>query len=104
MDSEIRFHPDTVRRGAADLSDAGRCMTASYREHGGDIEDLSEARPWGQDEIGQSFQTNYDQILPTLMKAWPDLAAFVEQYAAAVTYAADAAEQANAAARRRLTW
>jgi uncharacterized protein YukE len=101
---EIRVDPTVVRQGAVYLSDAGRTISAVHRQFAGDIEDLGATKPWGHDVIGAAFQTNYDQIFPTMMEAWPKLATYLEEYATAVTYAAEAAEQANAAAQQRLTW
>jgi hypothetical protein len=104
MTGEIRVDPTVVRQGGAYLNEAGRAVSSVHRQFAGDIEHLGATKPWGHDDIGAAFQTNYDQIFPTLMEAWPKLAAYLEQYATAVTLAAEAAEQANAAAQQRMTW
>lgn len=104
MDGEVRFDPALVARGVSYLSEAGEALTRLQGQLGDDIESMSAARPWGNDDIGQAFQTNYDQIFPKLMQAWPKLGTDVSQYATAVSAVEDAAAQAEAAARQRMTW
>jgi len=101
---EMRLEPVVARQGAEYLTDAGRQVDDVRRTLGAEREHDAAARPWGHDDIGAAFQTNYDQAVPMVMEAWPKLGAYLEYLGAAVTAAVDAAVAENEAARQRLTW
>jgi hypothetical protein len=101
---EIRLEPVVARQGAQYLTDAGRQVSQARRTLGAELEDEAAARPWGHDDIGAAFQTNYDQAVPMVLAAWPKLGEYLEYLGSAVTAAADAAVAENEAARQRMTW
>ncbi|GAA3349777.1 hypothetical protein GCM10020358_73190 [Amorphoplanes nipponensis] len=78
MPDELWLDPDRVAGGGRDLAAAGQHFTAERRGAGNELAALSGGRPWGTDDIGQTFENNYRPIEQQVLLAWEKLGLYVE--------------------------
>jgi len=78
MTEELWLDPDRVTSGGRDLAAAGKHLTTERSGIGGEVASLSGQRPWGNDEIGQTFEKNYRPIEQQVLLAWEKLGLYVE--------------------------
>jgi hypothetical protein len=78
MAEELWLDPDRVLSGGRDLAAAGKHLTAERSGAGGELAAISGQRPWGTDEIGQTFENNYRPIEQQVLLAWEKLGLYVE--------------------------
>jgi hypothetical protein len=78
MTEELWLDPDRVTSGGRDLAAAGKHLTTERSGIGGEMASLSGQRPWGNDEIGQTFERNYRPIEQQVLLAWEKLGLYVE--------------------------
>ena len=104
MSDHLFLDPEQALDATARLTDAGSSYFDLRYSAGAEICHASEARPWGRDDIGATFDQNYRPIEQQVMAAWLQLSAFLENIAAAAEHtvrqniAAD--EQARAEVQR----
>jgi hypothetical protein len=77
-DDRLRLDAAEALRGALDLSAAGRRLTEQRIGPGTEVAAASDARPWGYDAAGQSFESQYRAVEQQVLDAWELLAAYVE--------------------------
>ena len=78
MAEELWLDSDRVVNGGRDLASAGKHLTSARLSAGGALAATSGARPWGTDDIGQTFENNYRPIEQQLLLAWEKLGLYVE--------------------------
>jgi len=78
MAEELWLDPDRVASGGRDLASAGKHLTTERSGIGGEVASLSGQRPWGNDDIGQTFEKNYRPIEQQVLLAWEKLGLYVE--------------------------
>lgn len=78
MAEELQLDLDRVAGGGRDLAAAGMHLTSERSAAGGELVALSGQRPWGNDEIGQTFEKNYRPIEQQVLLAWEKLGLYVE--------------------------
>jgi hypothetical protein len=76
--SELWLSPDVATDGARQISDAGRAFAAERAGRGAEIAAVTAALPWGNDDIGQTFEQNYRPIEQQVMQAWEALADYLQ--------------------------
>ena len=76
--SELWLEPGAALSGARELTEAGRSLADLRSGPGAAIAAASAARPWGTDDIGQSFERNYRPVEQQVLAAWEQLAAHLE--------------------------
>jgi len=81
--SELWLEPQAALDGAGSLAAAGQGFAALRAGAGAEIAAASAARPWGSDDIGQSFEQNYRPIEQQVLTAWEQLAAYLQDLGAA---------------------
>jgi len=78
MADELWLDADRVTSGGRDLAAAGKHFTTERFGAGSELAAISGQRPWGQDEIGQTFEKNYRPIEQQVLQAWEKLGLYVE--------------------------
>lgn len=77
-DDWLRLDADEAFAGSRALRAAGEHLRAQRNGLGADLEAASAARPWGTDEYGRNFETQYRPVEQQVLDAWQQLAAYVE--------------------------
>jgi hypothetical protein len=99
MSDELWLDPALARTGAGNLSAAGSEFAEARAGAGAEIAAATAAQPWGRDEFGQSFERRYRPIEHQVMRAWEQLAAYIQglgdEAAAAVRDSLEADQQAS---------
>jgi hypothetical protein len=78
MPDELWLDPDRVAGGGRDLASAGKHLTSERFGAGAEVVAMSGGRPWGTDDIGQTFENNYRPIEQQVLLAWEKLGLYVE--------------------------
>jgi hypothetical protein len=95
MAEELWLDADRVTKGGRDLASAGKQLTSARLSAGGELAATSSGRPWGTDDIGQTFENNYRPIEQQLLLAWEKLGLYVEGLGDAVVETVREATQAD---------
>ena len=77
-DGRLYLDPKVVLDGARNLSAAGLHFQSEYRSTGRSIAAESGERPWGKDDIGDSFERNYRPIEQQVLQAWCQLGEYLQ--------------------------
>lgn len=78
MTDRLWLDPDIALDGARNLAAAGKDLADQRNCAGAEIAARSAARPWGSDDIGQSFEKNYRPVEQQVLQAWEQLAAYLQ--------------------------
>jgi hypothetical protein len=97
----IRLNVERGYRAATELAGAGSELRALRTGPGAEIEAAGAAKPWGNDEIGAAFETNYGANATSLLDSWENIAAFVEGIGLQVAEVVKATVEADAVAAHR---
>jgi hypothetical protein len=81
--SELWLEPDAALDGADALAAAGQGFASLRSGSGAELAAASAARPWGSDDIGQTFERNYRPIEQQVLTAWEQLAVYLQDLGAA---------------------
>lgn len=77
-DGRLWLDPQQALGGARDLTAAGEHYAAEHAGTGREIAAATAARPWGSDDIGQTFERNYRPIEEQVLQAWEQIAAYIQ--------------------------
>ncbi|MCA2212699.1 hypothetical protein [Jidongwangia harbinensis] len=77
-DGRLYLDPPVVRTGAHQLAAAGQDYQALLGGAGHELAEASQRRPWGRDDIGQSFENNYRTIEQQVFQAWRQVSEYVQ--------------------------
>jgi hypothetical protein len=77
-DHRLYLDPPIVRTGARNLDAAGQDYRTLLAGPGQQLAEASHRRPWGNDDIGQSFENNYRPIEQQVFQAWRQVAEYVQ--------------------------
>lgn len=99
---ELWLEPDPAAAAGRDLAAAGRHLGELRDDAGAEAAELSGARPWGTDDIGQAFERNYRPIEHQVLQAWEKLGGYVEGLGDAVVQAVREAVQTDHTASVRV--
>jgi hypothetical protein len=75
---ELRLDAPRAERAGNALGQAAADLTRLRVGIGAELDVIGEQRPWGRDDLGSAFQQNYEKYAPQLLKAWADIAAYVD--------------------------
>ena len=78
-DGRLHLDPAVALDGARNLTAAGRHYRGLLSGPGAEITDGTAGRPWGRDDIGQSFENGYRPVERQVFQAWERLARHVQQ-------------------------
>jgi len=76
--SELWLEPQAALDGAREMSIAGQDLADLRAGAGAAIAAASAAPPWGNDDMGRSFERNYRPVEQQVLAAWEQLAAYLE--------------------------
>jgi hypothetical protein len=77
-DDRLYLDTKVVLDGARNLNAAGTDLLAEYWRTGISIAADSGRRPWGNDDIGESFEQNYRPIEQQVLQAWCKLGEYLQ--------------------------
>ncbi len=103
MSGELRLDPPRAKRAGGALAQAGAELARLHGGLGAELAAAGHQRPWGHDSLGAAFQHNYDRYAPNLLRAWAELASYVEGLGTDAVQAVHNVLDADEASRRRLT-
>ena len=90
--------------------DGARALTAAGQHYqdlldgpGADVARVTARRPWGSDDIGQAFETNYRPVEQQVLQAWGRLADHIEQLGEAAAASVADNQQADQESGMRVT-
>ena len=89
--------------GARNLTGAGQHYLNLLTTSGLQLADETQRRPWGKDDIGQAFESNYRPIEQQVFEAWGRLADYVMELGEAVDASVADNQQADAESGMRVT-
>ena len=72
-DDEIVLDPVRAARGGAELLHAGEALSSLRSGRGAEIAAASAGKPWGTDDIGTTFDTNYRPVEQAILGAWESI-------------------------------
>ena len=87
--------------GSRALQAAGEQLGAQRNGLGSDLEALTAAVPWGNDEYGRSFEKQYRPVEQQVLDAWQRMAAYVEGLGEAAARSVEDNSAADTDAQRR---
>ena len=102
-DGRLYLDPPVALDGARNLTAAGRHYQGLLRGPGAEITEITGGRPWGADDIGQSFENNYRPIERQVFQAWEQLARYVQQLGEAAAASVADNQQADRESGMRVT-
>jgi hypothetical protein len=102
-DGRLHLDAKVALDGARNLTAAGRHYRALLTGPGADVAEVTGKRPWGADDIGQSFETNYRPIEQQVFQAWEQLARYVEGLGEAAAASVADNQQADQESGMRVT-
>ena len=102
-DGRLYLDPAVALDGARNLTAAGRHYENLLTGPGAEVAEITGKRPWGNDDIGQSFENNYRPIEQLVFQAWDQLARYVEQLGEAVAAGVADNQQADQESGMRVT-
>jgi hypothetical protein len=100
---QLWLDPVRAMDGARHLTRAGAELAAQRVHTGADLEAMSAARPWGDDDIGDAFHRQYAPIAAQVLVAWEKLAAHIEGLGAAAARSVQDNQRADDEAGARIT-
>jgi hypothetical protein len=103
MSDRLSLDAKVALDGARDLTGAGRNYLDLLTTTGLQLSDQTHRRPWGCDDIGQAFESNYRPIEQQVFQAWGKLADHVMELGAAVTASVADDQQADEESGMRVT-
>ncbi len=77
-DGRLYLDAKVALDGARNLTAAGQDYLNALTTDGRQIAAKSQQRPWGKDDIGQSFENNYRPIEQQVFQAWGQLAEYIQ--------------------------
>jgi len=77
-DGRLYLDAEVALDGARDLTAAGQHYQELLTAPGAHVTEVTGKRPWGSDDIGQSFENNYRPIEQQVFQAWGQLARYIE--------------------------
>jgi hypothetical protein len=101
-DDEIVLDPARAARGGADLFHAGEALSSLRTGPGAEIAAASAGKPWGNDDIGTTFDTNYRPVEQAILGAWESIGSYVEGLGSAVVTSVSSTVDTDTAAGQRL--
>ena len=102
-DGRLYLDPPVTLDGARNLTAAGRHYRGLLTGPGADVAAVTGKRPWGTDDIGQSFENNYRPIEQQVFQAWDQVARYVEELGQAVAAGVTDNQQADQESGMRVT-
>jgi hypothetical protein len=102
-DGRLWLDPVRAIDGARHLARAGAHLAAQRAHAGAELDTMSAARPWGNDDIGAAFHQQYAPIAAHVLVAWEGLAAHLEDLAAAAARSVQVTQHADDEAGTRIT-
>jgi hypothetical protein len=103
MSDRLYLDAKVALDGARDLTGAGRHYLDLLTTTGRGLSDQTHRRPWGSDDIGQAFESNYRPIEQQVFEAWGKLADHVMELGAAVAASMADNQQADEESGMRVT-
>ena len=77
MSDRLYLDAKVALDGARNLTGAGQHYLNLLTTTGLQLSDQTQRRPWGTDDIGQAFETNYRPVEQQVFEAWGKLADYV---------------------------
>ena len=102
-DGRLHLDAPAALEGARALTAAGQHYRHLLDGPGADVAQVTGRRPWGSDDIGQAFETNYRPIEQQVFQAWDRLAAYIEQLGEAAAASVADNRQADQESGMRVT-
>ncbi|GAA0541954.1 hypothetical protein GCM10010172_24230 [Paractinoplanes ferrugineus] len=75
---QLSLDPQRAAAGGRDLSSAGKSMVSLDNSTVAAIAVASQGQPWGRDDIGAAFHSNYAPLLQQFTEAFGQVAVYVE--------------------------
>jgi hypothetical protein len=102
-DGRLYLDAPVALDGARNLTAAGQHYQGLLDGPGAEVAQVTGRRPWGSDDIGQAFETNYRPIEQQVLQAWGGLARYVQQLGAAAAASVADNQQADQESGTRVT-
>jgi hypothetical protein len=103
MSDRLYLDAEVALDGARNLTGAGQHYLNLLTTAGLQLSDETQRRPWGSDDIGQAFETNYRPIEQQVFEAWGKLADYVMELGAAAAASVADNQQADRESGTRVT-
>ncbi len=103
MPDELWLDPTIATDGARNLAAAGKHLVAQREGPGAEIAAASARRPWGSDDIGQSFENTYRPVEQQVFQAWDQLARYLQGLGEAAAASVADNQQADQESGMRVT-
>ncbi len=102
-DGRLYLDPAVALDGARNLTAAGQHYQGLLTGPGAEVAEVTGKRPWGNDDIGQSFEKNYRPVEQQVFQAWDQLARYVQQLGEAAAASVADNQQADRESGMRVT-
>jgi hypothetical protein len=103
MSDRLYLDAKAALHGARNLTGAGQHYLNLLATAGLQLSDQTRRRPWGSDDIGQAFESNYRPIEQQVFEAWGKLADYVLELGEAVEASVADNQQADQESGTRVT-
>lgn len=103
MSDRLYLDAKVALDGARNLTGAGQHYLNLLTTTGLQLSDQTQRRPWGSDDIGQAFESNYRPIEQQVFEAWGKLADYVMELGEAVAASVADNQQADEESGMRVT-
>jgi hypothetical protein len=102
-DGRLYLDAKTALDGARNLTAAGLRYQELLSGPGAEVAEATSRRPWGSDDIGQSFENTYRPVEQQVFQVWDALARFIEGLGEAAAASVADNQQADQESGMRVT-